>query len=491
MKKNIITTSVIIFISFAGWGNAPSVVCNSPSGSHQLEDSKGSIASDHATGFHPVTPESLSTKAPVLSFRNAITTALRSNPQVIVARNNTQMAENKAHIGNAGLLPSVNLTGSSDYTNTDHPGSQGNNTTLSSSDVVSSTSAQISASYTLFDGLANISRYQLLTSESRQSELEARDQIENILINVSNAYYGAASALENLRIAQHLLSISRERLERAKQKALFGQGGTIDVLAAQVDFNSDTVTVVNAKFNWEEAKRNLNLLLDRDISTPFTVEEGVTFAELESMNAMLQKAYQSNASYRFTVEALEQARLSKNIATSAYLPRLDLSTSYGYSQTADEFKLSLNDPTRSWGARATLSFNIFDGFQRLTDNKNASIRVRNQELLQQQARRELERKLSNAFESYRNSRIVLDLERRNLSSARVNFQRTKELFSLGQVTSIRFREAQLNLIQAETNLSTARYNAKLDEIELMRITGNLVKSIDNTGRKQQLHPKKE
>jgi outer membrane protein len=124
--------------------------------------------------------------------------------------------------------------------------------------------------------------------------------------------------------------------------------------------------------------------------------------------------------------------------------------------------------------RATLSFNLFDGFQRRTELQNASIQVKSGELLERQARLDLERDLANAYESYRNSLTVLDLEERNLESAKVNFRRTRELYGLGRVTSTQFREAQLNLIRAETNVSNATYTAKLDEIELLRITGKLL-----------------
>jgi outer membrane protein len=251
----------------------------------------------------------------------------------------------------------------------------------------------------------------------------------------------------------------------------------VDVLAAQVDFNSDTVTVVQAEFAWAETKRNLNVLLDRDIDTDFTVDPAVVFNDLEPLEVIREAALSGNAAYRSSVESLEQAKLSRNITRSAYLPHLDLSASYGYDRTTGGFDITLDEADRGWDVRATLSFNIFSGFQRRVDSKNAALQVRSRELLEKQARLDLDRDLANAYESYRNGRIVLDLEQRNLESATLNFQRTKELYNLGQVTSTQFREAQLNLIRAETNVSTARYEAKLREIELLRIMGRLITTI--------------
>lgn len=405
--------------------------------------------------------------APLLTFEEAVALALRRNPRIAVARNSAKIAKNNAHIGNAGLLPRLDLSGSAAYQESDPPSGPGTE--------LSSTGARMSASYTVFDGFGNIFRYRVLESEGRIGELEAREQIEGILTSVSAAYYGAASAYENLEIAGHLLEISRERLQRTKKRADFGQGGTVDVLAAEVDFNSDTVTVVQAEFAWEEARRNLNTLLDQKLSTEFMVERDVAFSKLEPADKMLEAAFGGNAAYLLSVETLNQARLSRNITRSAYLPELSLSASYGYDRTVDEMDFSLDEPTKSWDVRATLSFNIFNGFQRRIDSRNAAIQLRSGELLEKQARLELERELANAYESYNNSLTVLNLERRNLESAKVNFKRTSELYNLGQVTSTQFREAQLNLIQAETNVSTATFNAKLDEIDLLRITGRLIR----------------
>jgi outer membrane protein len=406
---------------------------------------------------------------PLLTFDEAVAIALRGNPRIAVARNDAEIARNEVHVGNAGLLPRLDLSGSGTYQNSAPPSG-------TESDV-STTGARLSASYTLFDGLGNINRYRRLASGGRLGELEARARMEASLLAVANAYYGAAAASENLRIARRSLEISQERLTRARRRADYGQGGTVDVLAARVDFNSDTVAVVQAEFAWEDARRGLNTLLGRPITTGFSVEPSVVFAELEPLERMREMALRGNAAYLTAAESLEYARLGLRVASAAYLPQLDLSASYGYDQTDDGFNFSLHEPTRSWNVRATMSLDLFDGFQRRIERENATIQVRSQELLEQEARLELDQALISAHESYRNSRLILDLERRNLGSAQVNFRRTSELFGLGQVTSTQFREAQLNLIRAQGNVSTATYDAKLDEIELLRITGRLLTSL--------------
>ena len=56
----------------------------------------------------------------------------------------------------------------------------------------------------------------------------------------------------------------------------------------------------------------------------------------------------------------------------------------------------------------------------------------------------------------------------------LNFKRTEEQYQLGQVNSIEFRQAQLNLLNAQSNLNKTKYDAKNAELILLQLTGNLL-----------------
>jgi outer membrane protein TolC len=68
----------------------------------------------------------------------------------------------------------------------------------------------------------------------------------------------------------------------------------------------------------------------------------------------------------------------------------------------------------------------------------------------------------------------MNKEERNKETNKLNFQRTEELFNLGQLNGTQFREAQLNLVTSQANYSNARYLAKIAEIQLIRIAGLLL-----------------
>jgi outer membrane protein len=396
-----------------------------------------------------------------LSFQQAVAIALERNHQVLIARNTAAIAKNNVNIGNADLLPEISLSAGTTY--------------LDERDVANTTTnAQVQVTYTLFDGLGNLYRFKKLQVGSELGELEARNAIETTLLQVSTAFYAAASAYENLQITQELVSISEERLARAKKRSAYGQARTIDVLSAQVDYYADQVTVTQAKFLRDETHRGLNVLLNREVQHAFTIDTTVEFRQSFDPEQLKSAALSGNAFYLAARERWVQSQYDLRIARAQFLPRLDFSGSYGYSQTAPRLHIGLNDAGPSLRIGATLSFNLFDGFKKKIQSRNAKIRQKNRELTLEETRLNLEKEVISAYESYQNSLLVLDLEKKYLEAADLNFKRTRELYNLGQVTTTQFREAQLNLIRSRSNVATAKYEAKIKEIELLRLTGQLI-----------------
>lgn len=400
-----------------------------------------------------------------LSFQEAVTTALERNHQVLIARNNAAIAGNNVHIGNADLLPAVNLSTGTTYQDVS-PDSGTIDTTT--------TTAQVQVTYTLFDGMGNFYRYSKLKVGGELGELEARASIENTLVQVGEAFYSAASAYENLQIARELLSISEERLQRVEKRSEYGQARSVDVLAARVDYTADRVTAEQVKFLWDESRRRLNVLLGREIDHEFNVETAVEFKQTYSLDELKTAALSGSATYLAARRRVVQSGYDLRIARSQFLPRLDFTGSYGYTRIAPRFDIGYSNAEPSLRLGATLSFNVFNGFKTRIQTRNAELQRENQDLTLDRERLNLEKDVTGTYESYRTGLSVLDLEKQYVEAAELNFKRTRELYGLGQVTTTQFREAQLNLIRSRSSEAAARYEARIKEIELLRLTGRLI-----------------
>ncbi len=412
--------------------------------------------------------------AELLSLDDAIAEALSRNQDIQVARGEEKISSNNVNIGNAGLLPKIDLVGSVNYQDNEEPA-------MSGLTEFTSTSATLQASYTLFDGLGNIYTFRKLKSAGRLGRFQARNTIEQVILQVSEAYYRLADASVQVAVAEEALAISGDRLKRARLRSEYGQANSLEVLSASVDANADSVAWKEAVLGMDNANRELNLLLNRSISTSYKVKSEVSFDNSLNKEEILRSAEQFFSAYLVARESVKQAEYELGITRSDFFPELGVQAGYGFSNTLEGFEPGTDDLSGSFSAALTLNVNLFNGFQSSIRNQNARIALKNRKLLEQKALSELEKQVADTWQEYQNTLDILEFQKKNLETAELNFRRSKELYVLGQLTTTTFREAQLNLINARKSIASAGYDAKILELKLKRFAGLLVREEDVTG----------
>ncbi len=106
--------------------------------------------------------------------------------------------------------------------------------------------------------------------------------------------------------------------------------------------------------------------------------------------------------------------------------------------------------------------------------QNSRIRYKNQQIIKEQLETGIRRDIANAVGNYRNKLFILQVQEENVKTNLDNFNRSEEQYKLGRITSIEFRQAQINLLDARTSLNLAKYDAKLAELQLLQLTGQLL-----------------
>lgn len=403
-----------------------------------------------------------------LTFEDAVKIALENNFDIKMIENDAEIIKNQATVGNAGLLPTVDVSAGASYTN-------GVNANVGREIELTNVNAGLGMTYTIFDGMGRFNTYKKLKQSSDVAELRERADIESVILQLSNEFYNLAVADENLKIAKEGLEISKERYLRAKTKFEFGKTRKVDVLQAEVDLNTDSLTMVDASNNLASAKRNMNVLLGRESNLNFNIAiDGVDFAKLE-LQVIKEDALERNASYLEAVSDMDVKELDLKITQASLFPKLSFSANYSLQQVEqDQFALNFDDPKGTVATGLTLSYNIFDGGKRNIERQNAKIALENSRLQKESFELMLIRDIENGYANYQNSLLKVSIQENSLNVAELNFQQVEERYNLGQMTATEFREAQLNLLQSKSNLYTSIYEAKLTEIELYRLRGTLL-----------------
>ena len=412
----------------------------------------------------------------VLSAQDAVELALENNYGIKIAKNSVEIAENNANVLNSGFLPRLTGSGGAVHNIDNTKATYSNDSTATLNGAESSRyNASINLNYTLFDGLGRQYNYKKLKEEQQLSELEARETIENTILQLFTVYYNVAQLSENTRALKQTLNISKERLTRANYQFDYGQSTKLGVLNAQVDINNDSINVINAFQRLKNAKRDLNVVLGNALINNFEVDTLVAFVLQLDKTDLLEKVKASNVILLQLEKNLHISEYTLKTWKSDYLPTLGLTGTYGWNKNDNNAASFLAGSTSTGlSAGINLSWNLFDGGSTITRVKNAQIDLENQKLQKEQIIMEVERDFNNAWDDYQNKLTIFYVQEENILTAKNNFDRTQEKFRLGQVTSIEFRQAQLNLLSAELSRNQAKYEAKLAELFVLQLSGELL-----------------
>ncbi|MBL7980390.1 MAG: TolC family protein [Flavobacteriales bacterium] len=414
-----------------------------------------------------------------LTLAQAIELALAHEHGILIARNTAAIAERQATAGNAGLLPRVDASGRGTYSNQYSKLDFAEGIPDVERDGVENTAlnGQLGLTYTLFNGMGNVAALERSQINAQLADIGTRAQVEGTLSQVIALYYAIAALDEDVRITQRILEISNDRYARQQGKALLGGVGRLDVLNAQVDLQADSTTHILAVQRRERTARDLNVLLGRTPDADVLVSRNINYMQGLSQEQLVQEAMQGNVQLSAATAQVRAAEVDRRVASSLRWPRLDLNAAYGLSDQKNEVGIVLGTYTQGFNGGLTLSVPIFDGGRINTQTETARLRAENAAIAEQQARLQVERDVRNSFTTWRSQREVLRIQREAVATALLNFERTRELFQSGQLTGLQFRQAQLDLADAERRAVVSGFDTKVAELQLLRASGGLLQAL--------------
>lgn len=420
----------------------------------------------------------------ILTKQQALKIALKNNFGIKIANNNVKIAKNNSSILNSRFLPSAAINSGTDYRRNNQKivftdPSSGNDAERRGDGVITKTyNTSLGINYTLFDGMGRKYNYKQLKETYNLTELQARQTIENTYLQLFTIYFQIARLSENKNNLREALDISQKRLQRAKYQYEYGQATKLEYLNAQVDVNNDSINLITAKQQLSNAKRGLNVILGIDKETTYTVETNVDYSKLINYSEIEQKTLKNNSLLQQNEKNVAISEFNIKVNKASYFPTLNFNASYGLNRTENE---NLVNPfgarlitSNGLNAGLNLSWNIFDGGARKTRVKNAVIALDNQKIALEQQKVTIKNNLKNTWENYNNQLFILKAQEQNVLTTENNFNRTEERFKLGQITSVEFRQAQINLLNARTVLNNAKFDAKLIELQILQLSGDIL-----------------
>ena len=409
-----------------------------------------------------------------VTLQECLAIGLENNYDIRLVRNRERISENNATIGNAGFMPSVDLSAgySGTLNDTKQYPTEGDAVTANGIHNQAA-NAGVNLSWTVFDGFRVQTSYKRLNELNRMGELNTRMQVENFISNFTAEYYNYIRQQITLKNLEYAMELSRERVRIVHVSAEIGSLSGYDLMQARVDFNADSSRLIKQHEVLHTLSTQLNeMLAAANVDVPLMVADfAIDYNPALSRGELWQKAVENNVYLRIARKEGDISRLDLKAAQSRNYPYLRLNGGYGYS--GNWYGSGTFDRQRTMGANygVTLGFTIFDGMNRRREQRNARIELQNRELEYEQTELAVNVDMANAWMAYENNLKLIELERANLETARTGYELAFERYKNSQLSGIELREAQTSLLDAEERFVQVLYNTKMCEISLMQIAG--------------------
>lgn len=413
--------------------------------------------------------------AQVLTPEDVVIHVLENNFSIRIVRLNEEVLRNNVSLGNAGFLPTVDLTAGTNNSmvnvRQEYLDGQKNERDKAKSGAVN---AGASMQWTLFDGLRMFNSYAMLNKELESGELRTRLQVENAIADALHAYYNIVQLKQKKLVLRKAVKLGTERVDIAEDMLILGAGSRLSLLQAEVDLNTDRSQLLDLENNVANAGITLNRLMGRGAADPIVISDTIVPGPILDYQILKSNMERMNPTLLMSQTDLEIARHNLDDISKQRFPVLNFNLGYNFNNQTSESGFLKTSQTAGLNYGFTAYMPLFDGFNLNRRRQNARIGVEQADVSRQDYLNALEAELLSTYTTYSNRMSMVIFERENLSTAAINFDIAGERFKLGEMSGIEYREAQKNFLLANERLINAQYEVRLLEIRLNQLSGSLL-----------------
>ena len=416
----------------------------------------------------------------VLTVEEAIATALKSNYDIRLTRNDSAVYALDYHYANAAFLPRLNGTATKAWNNNDQRQKFADGTARQRDNIKSSNlNAGINLNWTLFDGMKMFATKEKLEEFTKLGELTVRNQVVNTVAEVINNYYNIVQQKQQLKAIEEQMSINEERVKLADRKLSVGLGSKPELLQANVDLNAQKAAQLRQQTLIEQVRQQLNQLMGQPIETTYEVSDSIPLHLGINYEEVANGMDQVNPAILLARKNIDIAELTLKERKAERWPMVSFNSAYNFTRQDNKAAINPFTPLFNQNKGLNLGFTatipILNGFNTRRLIQQAQLDINYQQINLENQRSLVQTGLSNSYKDYEYQKKALQLEEQNIELAKENVNIALARFRQGVSTYLELREAQISLADAYTRLISARYNTKVAETELLRLKGDILK----------------
>ncbi|NQT61830.1 MAG: TolC family protein [Candidatus Marinimicrobia bacterium] len=407
-----------------------------------------------------------------LSIEESVKLALKRNPNIKIAQEKVNDAQQSVYQAIGSALPSINLQGTritDEKVQVIQNPFAGPTAPPLELDFTMDYQYDIRVTQPLFTGgkiaLGTLMAKKGLSMIQSQHEQEKN----NLSFSVIQAYLGMLVTKEFAAVADEGYNTAKEFYEISE--LLYGQGmiSKLDLLQAEVQAANLLPQKTQAENGVTMAAAGLKMLLGIESETNIELTDVMTYNPGEyNLDQLKTKALKNRAELQQMSLSKSLSSLNVNLARSNFLPMFALS--YSYSKSGNDLDI-YSDWDDSYMVAIGMSYELFAGGTRYSKVRQARIAERQvnygYDALKDVIMFEVEQVYLRLMEAEKN---ILSQEK-TVGQAEEAARLAKIQFREGTITNLQANQIQINLTVAKANYLQALFNYTLAEASIKKVIG--------------------
>ena len=405
-----------------------------------------------------------------LTLHDAVTIALKQNPQVQVANLNIAVSQENQIVARSSLLPQASFGVSEAVQRENLEAFLGTKV---------AGFPQHSGPFWIFQGgpsgsaplldLAAWHRWRESkenTTGARAQELTVREQ--NVLLVVSQ-YLGSLRATADVSASQSRADLAKALFDQATDMQKSGVGTGIDTLRANVQFQNEQQRLIEARTTLQTSLYALARLLNVDPHQPIELGDASEFFKTPAYSAdeTLEQAFAQRPEMKAMASQIRAQELEKKAARDARLPRIALNASW------NEQGLSPASSIPAYDFGAGLEIPLFTGGRIGAETAVADIEIKKLAQQQTDLRNQIAQEVRTAVAQLESARTEVDVANLGIELAQQEVTQARDRFQAGVANNIEVITAQDELARANDNQIVALYRYNQARADLAHATGQM------------------
>ena len=328
------------------------------------------------------------------------------------------------------------------------------------------TDLRASLTWSLLD-LKALRSYMAAKHQFKAAELSAQDARDMVVLTVGNAYMLVLADDGRVSSYQAQVATAKISLDQANASHDAGTAPKLDVLRAQVDYQSLQQQLIVAQNSLEKDKLALARAIGLPLDQKFNPSDKAPYAVLDHLDveATIKQAHANRKDLAAMIEQTRAAEEQRKSATADRYPTIEVAADYG------DIGVNVRHSHGTGDAQATLSVPVFKEFALRGEAQLAQSQLETQKAQLSDMNAQVDADIRDALLDIEAAQKQVEVAQSSVELAKEVLSEAQQRYVSGVIDNLAVSQAEQSLAQANDQYVSSLYRDNVAKLSLARSLG--------------------